>query len=149
MFRTMQDFSTEWTRESEQTALLLDACTEESLHQRVAEGHWTLGEIAWHLVSSLHYITHLGLSFPAPNEEASTSAKTMAQEYRTISRELLHAVTTQWNEESLQETIELWGQNWKKGEVLLFTIMHQAHHRGQMTVLMRQAGYAEIPPMFG
>lgn len=148
MFRTMQDFATEWTRESEQTALLLDACKDESLQQRVAEGHRTLGEIAWHLVQSLHYMTQLGLSFSAPNDEASTSAKKMAQEYRTISR-VLQAVTTQWNDESLHETIELWGQNWRKGEVLLFTIMHQVHHRGQMTVLMRQAGYAEVPLMFG
>lgn len=149
MFTTMHDFAKEWTRQSEQTALLLEACTEESLQQRVAEGHRTLGEIAWHLVESLHYMTHLGLRFPAPDEKASTSAQNIADEYRVISRELLLAVTTQWTEESLQETIALWGQDWRKGEILLFTIMHQAHHRGQMTVLMRQAGYEDIPLLFG
>jgi uncharacterized damage-inducible protein DinB len=149
MFKTMQDFQKEWTRQAEQTALLLEACTDEALRQSVAQGHRTLGEIAWHLVESLHYMASLGLTFPAPVKAEPMTAKKITEEYRSISREVLQAVTSQWSEASLQETLELWGEAWTRGEILLFTIMHQAHHRGQMTVLMRQAGYADIPRMFG
>jgi hypothetical protein len=34
----------------------------------------------------------------------------------------------------------MYGEEWAKGFVLQCLILHQAHHRGQMEVLMRQAG---------
>ena len=34
----------------------------------------------------------------------------------------------------------MYGMTWKRGTTLSLLINHQAHHRGQMTVLMRQAG---------
>lgn len=37
---------------------------------------------------------------------------------------------------------------WLNGGSLRYTIMHQAHHRGQMTVLMRQAGL-RVPDVYG
>jgi hypothetical protein len=34
------------------------------------------------------------------------------------------------------------------GSLLLFLLQHQSHHRGQMTVLMRQAGLS-VPGIYG
>ena len=34
----------------------------------------------------------------------------------------------------------MYGETWKRGVALEMLIRHEAHHRGQMTVLMRQAG---------
>gem|GEM_PF-5815448 len=34
----------------------------------------------------------------------------------------------------------MYGEVWKKGQTLIYLLLHQTHHRGQMTVLMRQAG---------
>ena len=149
MITRVEDFAAEWTQESEKTLQLLGALTDESLHQQVAPGHWTLGEIAWHLVQSIHYMTYLGLSFRAPKAERPTSAAEIAEEYRAMSRELLEAVRTQWSDASLQEEREIAGVLWQNGTSLRFTITHQAHHRGQMTVLMRQAGLADMPKIFG
>ena len=92
MYEKVKDFAAEWRIESEKTAQLLEALTDESLSQRVAEGRWTLGEIAWHLVQSLHYMTYMGLSFPAPPSEEPASAAKIAEVYRKISGELLHVV---------------------------------------------------------
>ena len=36
----------------------------------------------------------------------------------------------------------MYGMNWTRGYALLAMTKHRAHHRGQMTVLMRQA---ELP----
>lgn len=149
MFTKVADFAPEWEQESAITVKLLEALTDEALNQRVAEGHWTLGEIAWHLVQSINYMSSMGLSFPAPQAEQPTSAAAIAAEYRTISREMLHAVMTQWDDASLLEVKELAGGQWRNGDSLRLTITHQAHHRGQMTVLMRQAGMKEIPSIFG
>jgi uncharacterized damage-inducible protein DinB len=42
----------------------------------------------------------------------------------------------------------MYGMTWTKGTVLVSLITHQAHHRGQMTVLMRQAGL-KVPGVYG
>jgi uncharacterized damage-inducible protein DinB len=34
----------------------------------------------------------------------------------------------------------MYGEMWAKGKILAVLIGHQAHHRAQMTVLMRQSG---------
>jgi len=149
MFTKVSDFAAEWEQESALTAKLLEALPDEALSQRVAEGHWTLGEIAWHLVQSIHYMSSMGLNFPAPQADQTTSAAAIAAEYRNISLEMLQAVMTQWNDASLLEVKEIAGGQWRNGDSLRLTITHQAHHRGQMTVLMRQAGMKDIPPIFG
>ena len=42
----------------------------------------------------------------------------------------------------------MYGESWSRGAVLMSLIVHQAHHRGQMTVLMRQAGL-RVPGVYG
>ena len=39
---------------------------------------------------------------------------------------------------------EMYGMIWKRGTTLSLLINHQAHHRGQVTILMRQAGVPVI-----
>lgn len=150
MFISIEDFAAEWTGEAELTAAVLDALTDDALRQEVAESRRTLGQIAWHLVRSLHFMTNLGLVFDVPSggEEAPDSAVHIASEYRRISRDLLHAVRTQWNDEALRESVVMYNEAWQNGSSLRYTIMHQAHHRGQMTVLMRQAGL-RVPDVYG
>lgn len=150
MFTRIEDFALEWTGEAELTASVLDLLTDASLGQEVIEGRRTLGQIAWHLVHSLHYMTNLGLVFDAPSggEEAPASAALIASEYRRISSDLLHAVRTQWNDGTLFESVVINKEAWLNGSSLRYSIMHQSHHRGQMTVLMRQAGL-QLPNVYG
>jgi uncharacterized damage-inducible protein DinB len=150
MFTKIDDFAAEWTREAELTARVMEALTDDSLGQEVSNGRRTLGQIAWHLVSSTHYMTTLGLTFDAPDGgvETPVTAAFIVAEYRRISRALLKAVRTQWNDTTLLESQTIAGEVWPNGGSLRYTIMHQAHHRGQMTVLMRQAGL-RVPEVYG
>jgi uncharacterized damage-inducible protein DinB len=36
----------------------------------------------------------------------------------------------------------MYGERWTRGFTLFASLLHEVHHRGQMTVLMRQAGLA-------
>lgn len=150
MFTSIEDFVSEWTKEAELTEAAMKVLTDESLKQAIVAERRTLGQIAWHLVMSVHYISNLGLDFDGPTggERAPESAAVIAEQYRCISRAMLQAVRTQWSDETLQETRELMGEVWKNSDTLLFTLMHQAHHRGQMTVLMRHAGLRP-PGLYG
>ncbi|MEF2968420.1 DinB family protein [Paenibacillus sp. M1] len=150
MFTKIADFVKEWEAELKLTEKVMAVLTDESLPREVIPGRRTLGDIAWHLAVSPHYMSGFGLVFDGPEggERVPESAAFIAREYGKVSRALLDAVSKQWNDESLLESTEVMGQPYIIGETLRFTIMHQAHHRGQMTVLMRQAGL-KIPEVYG
>jgi uncharacterized damage-inducible protein DinB len=42
----------------------------------------------------------------------------------------------------------MYGEKWKRAQTLASLVFHQIHHRGQMTVLMRQAGL-KVPGIYG
>ncbi|MFS0820549.1 DinB family protein [Bacillus sp. 1P02SD] len=150
MYHTIEEFVQDWQYEGGATQKILDALTDESLSQAVAPGHRTLGELAWHVVTSLHHIVSLtGLQFEGANGEAvPTSAKEIADGYRKTSENFISAVKEQWNDESLKEVADIFGQQMPKGATLKMVNTHQIHHRGQMTILMRQADL-KVPGVYG
>lgn len=144
------DFTTEWLKEAHITEQVMNALTDDSLKTAMTEQHRTLGQLAWHLVMSIQYMTMLGLQLEGPSrrQKIPDSAAEITDSYRRIRHALLDAVQSQWSEEDLRATREFDGEPWTNAAFLHFTLVHQAHHRGQMTVLMRQAGL-RIPELYG
>lgn len=150
MFRSIDEFVNEFEMESAITERVLDSLSDESLQQAITDKHRTLGCIAWHLVQSYNYMTYLGLSYdePSADDAVPASAAAIADEYRRISRSFLRALQNQWTDETLLKVVDMFGEEWKNGDSLRFVLRHEIHHRGQMTVLMRQAGL-RVPDMMG
>ena len=151
MYRTIEAFTQEWQQEANSTQKMMNALTDQSLHQEVAPGHRTLGQIAWHIVTTLHEIlSRTGLEFEAATDasEVPASAQLIAQSYQQASENLLAAIQKQWTDESLTVASDMYGEQWLNGVTLTITNHHQIHHRGQMTILMRQAGL-KVPGMYG
>jgi uncharacterized damage-inducible protein DinB len=59
MFNKVDDFVTEWAQETRMTEAVMKALTDESLTQAVANERRTLGQLAWHLVRSIHFMSHV------------------------------------------------------------------------------------------
>ena len=151
MFMSIDDFASAWKYESDSTAKVLRALTDKSLAQQVSPGHRTLGRIAWHLTTTIpEMLGQAGLSFTSLRHEADlpTRAADIVSAYEKVSHEALQLITTNWDNKALQSEDNMYGENWKKGFTLTCLISHQAHHRGQMTILMRQAGLA-VPGIYG
>lgn len=151
MFRLVSDFTTAWARESASTAKLLDALTNASLSTRADPGGRTLGKIAWHLVSTCGEMlpaAGLAIDFHVDENAVPTSAAAIAAKYREGAKLLNDAVAARWTDAMLLETTDMYGSDWARGFTLQCLIVHQAHHRGQLTILMRQAGLA-VPGMVG
>ncbi|WP_276356113.1 DinB family protein [Cohnella caldifontis] len=146
MYTSVQSFVNEYRNESHFTHKLLSTLTDASLKQPIAPGFRTLGTLAWHLVPSGGVLTPTGLQFESPPEraEAPESAADIVQAYSAASASLIEAVQTQWNDEKLQESVNMFGQQWKHGFTLSIFLKHEIHHRAQLTVLMRQAGLPVI-----
>ena len=151
MFTKLSHFEHAWEFESEGTLKMLRVLTDASLAQAVAPQGRTLGRLAWHVTTSLTEMmgrTGLKLAGPAEHAPHPATAAAIVAAYAAASASLVPAIRTSWTDETLQLTDEMYGDTWKRGLTLAILINHQTHHRGQMTVLMRQAGLT-VPGIYG
>lgn len=151
MFTAVRHFLNAWRHESGSTARLLAELTDASLAQRVAAGHRTLGELAWHIVTSQREIVgKTGLVIEAPTKADPEPARAAAihSAYVGAANALAAAVERHWTDETLRVRDSMYGAQWPRGLTLDIMLRHEIHHRGQMTVLMRQAGL-RVPGVYG
>jgi uncharacterized damage-inducible protein DinB len=151
MYHTITEFLDDWLDEAEATGRLLNALTDASLGQRVSSLDRSLGEIAWHLTTSIQEIasrTGLVFSSPGKRSEAPVSAAPIAEGYKAASEAMIAALKEQWTDATLVETRDIYGMSWANRYTLSILVKHLIHHRAQATVLMRQAGLA-VPGIYG
>lgn len=151
MYRKIEDFQRDWKYEAESTAKMLKNFTDESLSHKVTENGRTLGFLAWHLVTTLGEMPgQAGVTVDAPAHDSATpdSAAEIIAAYEKSASLLGAAFESAWTDEMLPDEIEMYSEKWTRGLTLLYLILHQAHHRGQITVLMRQAGL-KVPGVYG
>ncbi len=151
MYRTIEDFKKDWAYESEMTSKIFDKLTDASLGQRVTPDGRTLGFLAWHIVVSLGMATEAGLPFQASGDFSSqplSRAADIKKAYEKSAAEMIASIGKHWKDTNLLEEVEMYGLTWTRGYALLAMVKHQTHHRGQMTVLMRQAGLV-VPGAYG
>ena len=147
MYRKIKDFEQSWAYETEITTKLLSNLTDASLNQKVTEGGRSLGFVAWHIVLTLgEMLGKVGLNIDCPPEEAATpaSAREITETFERAARSVSEEVAKKWTDETLLQEDEMYGMIWSRGTTLSLLINHQAHHRGQLTILMRQAGVPVI-----
>lgn len=150
MYRHVDDFLQEWSNASDGTLQLLQALTDDKLQQSIVEGHSTLGWLGWHLVGAAGYFSYLaGLKVPMIRQEdpVPTTAAEIVAAYEKVANGVSEAVAKLSNEDLL-EVVTGFKAPMPKGALLRVLIDHQTHHRGQMTVLLRQAGLP-VPGVMG
>ena len=117
----------------------------------VADGHRTLARVAWHIVQTIpEMLGRVGLSPEGPGEDDAvpTAAGEIADAYRAAAGSTIAQIRDGWTDETLDVEDEMYGDKWRRGFSLTAFLRHEIHHRGQMTVLMRQAGL-RVPAIYG
>ena len=151
MFRRIEDFEKSWLRESEATLDLLSYLTDAALEQRVNSKGRSLGFLAWHLAQTIkEMLSRAGLEVVGPDSDAVRPATVegLKAAYGEAACSVAAAVRRVWSDDMLDGALEMYGEQWLRGNILASLILHQTHHRGQMTVLMRQAGLP-VPGIYG
>jgi len=150
MFRRIDDFVKSWQTEKESTLKVLGALSDASLGQRVSPDGRSLGFLGWHLATTIpEMLNRTGLAVTgAEHGPVPATASAIAAAYETAAQSAADQIATRWTDGTLDETRDMYGESWTVGFTLLALISHQAHHRGQMTVLMRQAGL-RVPGVYG
>jgi uncharacterized damage-inducible protein DinB len=154
MFRRVEDFKDTWKAEVAKTTAVFGAIPGSALDQAVNPEHRSLRRMAWHLVESAAEMpSHAGIPIPGfevkegglgdpPADMGSIIAA-----YTKIAEGLEDRIGS-WNNAELARTFDCYGEKWTGGFLLWVLVAHQIHHRGQMTVLMRQAGL-KVPDTYG
>lgn len=148
MIHSLNEFFKAWEHESSSTLQILNTLTDASLAQKIYPGGRSLGRLANHLVESLYELpSKLGLGIEEKHCDYQTAGE-LVSGYKKASAELIEAIRSKWTDASLEEKNNMYGEFWKNNFSLWVLITHQIHHRGQMTVLMRQAGL-KVPGLYG
>ena len=146
---TIPAFLEEWRDESAGTEKIFRTLTDASLGARVGPQERTLGGMAWHIVETIpEMMNRTGLGLDEIHGKTPKKASEIAEAYTAASTGLVRALREKWKDSTLAIEDDMYGQKWKRGFTLRCLISHQIHHRGQMTVLMRQAGL-KVPGYYG
>ena len=151
MIASIEEFAHLWDYESAATRKLFAELTDASLAQSVARDQRTLGRIAWHITTSVSEMmsrTGLTLAGPDPDAPLPASADAIRRGYDAAAGSLLQEMRAHWTDATLPVEDQMYGESWKRSQTLAVLMGHQTHHRGQMTVLMRQAGL-KVPGVYG
>ena len=150
MITSIHEFKEIWREESNFTRRAIAEFTDASLSQPVCDDHRTLGRISWHVIASIPDTmrrTGLPVEGPALDSTPAVTAREHADAYDHSSNSLMEVISS-WTDSDLDTVDDMFGERWTRRFTLQVLINHQIHHRGQMTVLMRQAGL-RVPGMYG
>jgi len=151
MYIKVSDFLQDWKKESETTLKILSNLTDASLNQKViAEGR-DIAYIAWHIAITVGEMMNRGglrVDAPAEDSDPSAAASEIKNKYEYVAKSLSTEVETKWTDAMMNDELDLYGEKWKRSFLCEALIKHEIHHRGQLTVLMRQAGL-KVPGVYG
>ena len=151
MFHYVKEFVEYWRHHSQDTIKILATLTDASLSQRVGPEDRTIARVAWHCVTSIPEMAAragLNLSGPAHTDPVPKTARAILDGYTQLAISLGDQLEKNWTDATLEIEDDMYGMKWKRGFTLLVLIQHEIHHRGQLTVLMRQAGL-KVPGVYG
>lgn len=150
MFTTVAEFTAAWKAEMEKAEKLFDALSDDSLNQPQHDDIRTLGRVAWHVVTTLpEMCNRFGFKLEGPTEKDPIPSKVsdIKQAYMSNAKKLLNQLDG-WSDADLRIEDDMYGETWKRGNSLYIFLIHEIHHLGQMTIMMRMAGLP-VPGLYG
>jgi uncharacterized damage-inducible protein DinB len=151
MFRHIQDFKEAFQYESTTTLKVLKNIPNSALNDKPYDHIRSIQRLVWHITITLgEMLGKAGLTIDCPDEHSSplNDMDAIYKVYETAAKSVLDQVEKQWIDSDLTDEVEMYGEKWKKGIVLTVLIKHEAHHRGQLTTLMRLNNLL-VPGIYG
>jgi len=151
MFTSIDELVKRFKWETKMTGSFLDQFSDQSLKQRINDEHRNIGRIVWHIITiypEMLGATGIPIEIVRADSPILTSAKEMARIYRAASREAIDFISENWTDDTLQIEDSVYECIWPRGKTVMVFLLHEVHHRGQLTVLMRQAGLV-VPSTYG
>ena len=151
VYATIESFKLNWLEECSRTTDVLKAIPHHLWNKEIISGYRTLARLAWHIVQTPgETLERTGLHVKGPKPETPVPAQfqEIIDNHELVSKSTLEEIERHWNDATLKQKDEMYGQTWTRSRTLMSLVFHAIHHRGQMTVLMR-AGGAKVPGLYG
>ena len=155
MYTSVEQFKKDYAHESATTAKVLRNLTDASLStcKSSDDPQTNICQLGWHIATAPDAVLgQAGLNIHNPAKGSwvapeGTTAQSIAETYEQASKDVLEQVS-QWSDADLNNVKTFFGMEWPLGVALTATIHHEIHHRGQLSVMMRQAGLT-VPSIYG
>jgi len=151
MYRKIEDFIEDWKAEESATLKIFGSIPDSAKSKKASEHLRSLERLAWHITQTLTEMpSRAGIVEKDILEHDSIppSFAEIISTYKKYSNELMENLQKKWTDDGLTDTVEMYGQQWEKRKILSVMVLHQVHHRGQMTALMRVLGL-KVPGIYG
>ncbi|WP_374163238.1 DinB family protein [Arcticibacter sp. MXS-1] len=151
MYRTINDFISDRRDEVSHTTKVFSSVTEGLQKQKPHENIRSAERLAWHIVQTLTEMGHRAGLFEEDlleNEQPPATVREIIERYVKLNELLIENLAKVWSDSDLEVEIPMYGEMWKKGKLLSVLNAHEAHHRSQLTVVMRLLGMP-VPGIYG
>jgi uncharacterized damage-inducible protein DinB len=143
-----------WEREHATTLAVFAAVPEGKNDQTVIpEKGWTLADLVWHICISERWFCTDIMGVPAQGENPlrgdprPATVAGITEAFRESHATLVAAVAAH-DEAWVDGTVDFYGEPWIRLDLLHLMLRHEAHHRGQLSMLMMVAG-GQPPTIYG
>ena len=151
MYRKIEDFIEDWKAEESATLKIFESIPDSAKSTKAVEHLRSLERLAWHITQTLTEMpSRAGIveKDDLEHEPIPASFAEIISVYKKRSSDLMAKIQNKWTDKGLTEAVEMYGQQWEKRKILSVLVLHQVHHRGQMTALMRVLGL-QVPGIYG
>jgi len=151
MYSKIDEFLSDWQYETECTLKYFSLISDKDVHKKYHPQVRSMGRLAWHLTETIsEMLNRTGLKVHGPGEDdlIPWTMSKMIDSYKASAASAAEQVKANWTDASLEEKVNMYGEEWTKGMVLTTLVLHQAHHRGQLSIVMRMAGI-KVPGVYG
>ena len=151
MYRKIEDFVADWKSEEASTLKIFSSIPDSVKSVKAGENIRTLDRLAWHITQTLTEMPYRAGIIEQDfleNEPIPSSFDQIIKVYTKHSGELAKLISQKWSDADLTEAVDMYGQMWERRKILSVLVLHQVHHRGQMTTLMR-LHHLPVPGIYG
>ncbi|GAA4318210.1 DinB family protein [Mucilaginibacter gynuensis] len=151
MYYRINEFLEDWLNETGKTTKVFSMIPEASKDIIVHPKVRALGRLAFHIPQIIVQIgVQTGLMAPPelPEDPLPGTMTETNSLYLSIHEQMGEAVKIQWQDDMLEDEVDLYGHKWRRGDVLSLLTHHEVHHRSQMIIIMRLAGL-QVPGLYG
>jgi len=151
MYCNIKDIVEDRKSEEQLTLKLFAKLTDDIKQIKAHEDIRSLERLAWHITHTLTEMPFRAGLLDADildNQPIPERLEDIIKTYKEHSAKLIDLIQNTWTDKDLFESVEAYGQQWEKRMILWMLTKHEAHHRGQMSALMRVQGI-EVPGIYG
>jgi uncharacterized damage-inducible protein DinB len=149
MFTTVKDAVATLTNQAECTRRALAAVPDAAWNWKPHPVSRSAGDLAWHVATGFHWFVADALKLKVAPKPATApgNSSALVEAFDAMSRDCLDALKSK-DDAWIRQSADFFGTPTTNGGILGTQVIHEAHHRGQLSTYIRING-GKVPAICG